>query len=184
MSDASTFLHLSAPWWTAIGIWVAAVGTVGAIWAALSIARRDNAVRVDICTTVGPAAGDPSIALERPHLWITVTNLGRRSFILQNIGWRSGLTIHPWVGLRGSIWAIQNLSASGGPKLPLKMNDGDLANWIIPLDQWLDSSVAKLIAKPHWLGLRTLRIEAYASTGDIASALVCKSLKEEIRAKL
>lgn len=39
-----------------------------------------------------------------------------------------------------------------------------------PPAQWLDDDIAKLIAKPHWLGLRTLRIRAHASTGDYGSA--------------
>jgi len=64
------------------------------------------------------------------------------------------------------------------------MQDGDVANWMIPLDEWLDDNIGKLIAKPHWLGLHTLRILAYASTGDTASSKVSQSLGETIRGKL
>ena len=84
----TTLLRLSAAWWEAIGTWVAAVGTVGAIWAALLISRRDNAVRIRVSATVGQIASNPVIPLERRHLWISVTNLGRRSFMLQTVGWR------------------------------------------------------------------------------------------------
>jgi hypothetical protein len=182
MTDTSTFLHLSAGWWEAIGTWVAAVGTVGAIWAALSIARRDNAVRINISATVGQVVGDPSVPFERRHLWITVTNLGRRPFMLQSIGWRSGLVFRRW-RILGSVYALQRVD-SKGPDLPLRMADGDVANWMIPLDEWLSNNAPKLIAKPHWLGLHTLRIAAYASTGDTASSKVSQSLSEKIRAKL
>ncbi len=74
------------------------------------------------------------------------------------------------------MYAVQNVMAPYGPNLPLKMQDGDVANWMIPLDEWLDDNLAKLIAEPHWLGLRTLRIFAYASTGDTASSKVSQSL--------
>jgi hypothetical protein len=154
-----------------------------AIWAALLIARRDNAVRIKAGATVGQIAGDPAIPLERRHLWISVTNLGRRTFMLQSIGWRSGL-LHPKWGFLSRVYAVQNVMAPHGPNQPLKIQDGDVANRMVPLDEWLGDSIAKLIAEPHWLGLRTLRILAYASTGDTASSKISQSLGERIRAKL
>lgn len=183
MSHSYTFINLSAAWWEAIGTWVAAVGTVGAIWTALSIARRDNAVRLKINVTVGQIVGDPLIPMQQRHLWITVTNLGRRPLMLQTISWRSGLLPAKWHFL-GRIYAVQNAMAPQGPNLPLKMEDGDVANWMIPLDHWLADDISKLIAKPHWLGIRTLRVMAYASTGDSVWAAPSPSLRESIRARL
>jgi hypothetical protein len=147
------------------------------------ISRRDNAVRIKVGATVGQIAGDPATPFQRLHLWITVTNLGRRTLMLQTVGWRSGLLHHKSPFLSRA-YAFQILQAPHGPNLPLKMQDGDVANWMIPLDQWLTDSVDKLVIKPRWLGLRTLRIQAYASTGAVVSNAVSKKLMEKIRAQL
>lgn len=41
----------------------------------------------------------------------------------------------------GRVYAVQNVGASSnGPNLPLKMNDGDVAHWRVPLDQWQDKN--------------------------------------------
>lgn len=175
-------MNLSAAWWEAIGTWVAAVGTVGAIWTALSIARRDNAIRLKINASVGQIVGNPLIPMQQRHLWITVTNLGRRPLILQTISWRSGLLPARWKFL-SRIYAVQNAIAPQGPNLPLRMQDGDVANWMIPLDHWLADDISKLIANPHWLGLHTLRIGAHTSTGESVFAAPAPSLRESIRKK-
>lgn len=177
-----TVWRLSAGWWEAIGTWLAAAGTVGAIWAQLLVSRRDNAVRLKVGATVGQIAFDPAIPLDRLHVWITVSNLGRRQLMLQSVAWRSGV-LHPRWGFLSRVYAAQNSGAPYGPNLPLKMQDGDVATWMIPLDEWLEHST-KLVAEPHSLGLRTLRIFAYASTGDFTSSNVSPSLREKIRLKL
>ena len=183
MLKTHEFLNLSASWWEAIGTWVAAVGTVGAIWTALSIARRDNSVRLKVNATIGQIFGNPMIPVQQRHLWITVTNLGRRSVLLQNISWRSGL-LHPRWRLLSRIYAVQNAMVPNGPNLPLKMEDGDIANWMVPLDEWLDHDISNLIAKPHWLGVRTLRVVAHVSTGDSVSSAVSRSLADSIYSQL
>lgn len=183
MLNTHEFLNLSASEWEAIGTWVAAVGTVSAVWTALSIARRDNSVRLKVNATIGQIFGHPEIPVQQRHLWITVTNLGRRPFLLQSISWRSGV-FHPRWRLLSRMHAVQNAMAPHGPNLPLKMEDGDIANWMIPLDTWLEDGTSKLIAKPHFLGVRTLRIVAHVSTGDSASSAVSQSLADSIHAKL
>lgn len=169
---------LSVAAWEAIGTWIASIGTVAAVGAAIWIARRDNSVRLKVFATVGQIAGSPVVPLERKHVWITVTNIGRRTVTLNTIGWRSGLLRYnsPWLAQE---YAVQVLGPPIGPQLPLKMLDGDSASWLIPLDAWLEN-VEKIIAKPHWLGLRTLNIQVFTSTGDVANRRISSNLREKI----
>jgi hypothetical protein len=169
---------LSIAAWEAIGTWIASIGTVGAVGAAIWIARRDNAVRLRVFATVGQIAGQPAIPLERKHVWITATNIGRRTVTVTTVGWRSGLLRYdsPWLARQ---YAMQQVGPLIGPQLPLKMQDGDSASWMIPLDEWLDG-VEKLIASPRWLGLRTMYVQAFSSTGDVVSVRVSSSLREKI----
>src|SRR6266478_3283046 len=150
---------ISVAAWEAIGTWIASIGTVGAVGAAIWIARRDNSVRLRIFATVGQVPADPAVPIERKHLWITATNIGRRTVTLNLVGWRTGLIHHriPWVGIKHG---VMNVGPPVGPKLPLKLADGDNASWVIPLDDWLDGSAAKLVPEPRWLRLRTIRVQA------------------------
>jgi len=83
-------LGISVAAWEAIGTWIASVGTVAAVGAAIWISRRDNAVRLRVFATIGQIAGKPEIPIERKHVWITVTNIGRRTVTINTLGWRSG----------------------------------------------------------------------------------------------
>src|SRR6185437_4686406 len=57
---------------------------------------------------------------------------------------------------------------SRGPKLPLKMEDGASASWMLPIDSWKESNKEKsLVPRPYWLTRRSIRIErAQAAVED------------------
>jgi hypothetical protein len=182
MSGHEHMRGLSVEAWEAIGTWIASIGTVVAIAVTVWIARRDNAVRLRVFASVGQIAGSPTIPLERKHVWITVTNIGRRTVTVNTVGWRSGLFHYssPWFGRQ---YAVQAVGPPIGPQLPLKMVDGDSASWLIPLDNWLEG-VERIVAKPRWLGLRTMYIQAFSSTGDVVSSHIASSLRKKIAEKI
>jgi hypothetical protein len=177
------WLGLSTAAWEAIGTWFAGIATLFTAIVALWIAQRGDAVRVKLVGTVAQILGNPKIPVERKHLLISVTNLGRHAVRLNTIGWRTGLLHYksPWLGRK---YAVQIVMPPDGPQLPLKLEHAENATWMIPLDDWIKENADRLVPKPYWLGLATLRIQASMSTGETITAKLAASVVEDIKRRL
>jgi hypothetical protein len=165
--------------------WLTAIGTIGAVWAALHLANRDNTLRLRAFATVGLIVGGPnpaSTVAEAPrYVWIHVTNAGRRTAYLTNIGWRSGAVRQgvPWVGYRHF---VQSYLPGSGPQLPLKLEDGQTAQWWLPLDEWMDNNSASMSKSPAWLHMRTTCLQVFTSAGPTLTVKIGSSLRDKMTA--
>jgi len=164
--------------WDVVGNWAAAASTFLAVLATIYFARRDNTIRMQITAVIGIVVGDPHVSHKEKHLWITVTNLGRREVTVTNVGWRSGLFHHklPNAGRRYAVQVLPNQ-----PALPAKLADGEQLSWMIPMNTWLENGPQRLIAWPYMFFLRTLYIRAYSSTGEVTSQKIGSDIRKEIK---
>src|SRR5882724_6280031 len=60
--------------WDAAGNWASAIGTVAAVFAAIWIAQRDNAIRLRVSAVVGQIIGDPEIPDDQDAMIISALN--------------------------------------------------------------------------------------------------------------
>jgi len=163
-----------------LGTWIAGLATVAAVVVSLYLARRDSQIRLQVTATVGKVFGDPSVSHETEHLWILVTNVGRRGATLNSIGWRTGI-LHPklpWIGRR---YALQGADFPGSTRLPAKLGDGDSASFMIPLEDWAIRVGPDLIRKPRSLMSHLVFVQAHTSTNDTFSRRIAPSLRKSIQ---
>ncbi len=163
--------------------WLTAIGTIGAVWAALHLANRDNTVRLQAFVSIGLILGGPnpptSAATAPRYVWINVTNAGRRTAYLTNIGWRSGVVRQgvPWVGYRHF---VQSYLPGSGPQLPLKLEDGQSAQWFLPLDDWMNNNAASMSKPPAWLHMRTTYLQVFTSAGPPHTVKIGRALRDKM----
>lgn len=180
------FLGLPQEQWQLINSfaeWFSAVGTVAAVIVSLYLARQDQRVRLRITATIGNIFGDPTVDVKVDHLWITVTNVGRRTAVLNSVAWRVGF-LPAKLSRFGRKYAIQNFDLPNCTRLPAKLEDGDSASFMIPLDRWLGYFAGDMFPRPHWLSLYFVTALAFASTGKAASVRVSGSLRKALKEAL
>jgi hypothetical protein len=188
MSDAYEFLGLPQSQWQFINTfadWVSAVGTVAAVWVSLWLARGATRPKGRVSANVMLLAGDGELS---PHfLEISVGNVGDRPFTVTGVGWRVGLPF-------ARRYAYQK--TDGAPdyapsdSLPLELQIGRRASWRIDLERvykrdntiWAQSFASMFLSKWPAVGLWTLRVQAFTSTGHVftskPSSDVIKKLRE------
>jgi hypothetical protein len=163
--------------------WLTAIGTIGAVWAALHLANRDNTVRLRVFVTVGLMVGGnnpPKSVEEAPrYVWIHVTNIGRRAAYVTNVGWRSGLMHQrwPWLGYRHF---VQMYLPGSGPGWPLKLEDGQTAQWWLPLERWMRDNAASMSKPPAILHVRTTHVQIFTSAGPPVTVRISRSLLDKM----
>jgi hypothetical protein len=120
-----------------LGTWVAAMGSIGAAVVALYLANRSGAQRlkpnVTVVLRLTPAI--PTLQIEArtdTFLRFDVVNSGDRPVRITQLGWQSGL----WK----KIQCVQKVSGvSGNSSLPVDLEHGQSASWLIPLEDSDDS---------------------------------------------
>ena len=172
----------SPTWWNLLellGVWVAAGATFFAARTALRIANREH--QVSLVVSAEPSKIFQEGKLVEDVLAIKVTNVGRRPATITSLYWTlSRLTKH-------HLW--QNTTDIRSVSLPKRLGDGDMANFVISIDQpygnWYES-FSKGIFRDHWIGrrfldLRCLSLHVSTSTGETFSKPASKALKSELR---
>lgn len=170
MPDKETwkFINTFAPW-------LSAIGTLAAVATSLWLAQRDRRIRLAVRASLriqfmrggGPGHGDRFVS-------VNVINRGRRTANVSGIGWRLGL-----VNRREFL-----VPDYQGSTLPAKLEDGDEAAFLFPLDQF---AIGLLAALPRRAlmplpGLRLVSMQAIVSTtvGVTFYAGITKDLRREL----
>ena len=172
------FINTFAPW-------LSAIGTLAAVIVSLYFARRDKKIRLDI------SAGHRLIAIPgqvvRPEhkdwLVIKVTNIGHREAQITNIGWTVG-----FFKKHGSI-QVNFDTPAGQPgmssPIPVRLKDGEEATYFISLNQsdWINTFFDEYLQLHPKLRIRSARVLAFTSVGNVFKSRIEKGLREKILEK-
>lgn len=115
-----------------LGTWVSAFGSIAAAVVALYLANRAGAqkVRINVATVITFTAGHPLFQPEdetKRFLRFEVVNTGDRPVRITNLGWRTGFF--------RKFHCVQMIPAVvGNSAMPVSLDHGELASWLIPLD--------------------------------------------------
>ena len=169
------FINTFAPW-------LSAIGTLAAVIVSLYFARRDKKIRLDI------SAGHRLIAIPgqvvRPErkdwLVIKVTNIGHREAQITNIGWTVG-----FFKKHGAIQMTFDNAGMSSP-IPVRLKDGEEAKYYIPLNQsdWIKTFFDEYLQLRPKLRIRSARVLAFTSVGNVFKSRIEKGLREKILEKI
>jgi hypothetical protein len=164
--DTWKFINTFAPWFSAIG-------TLSAVSVSLFLARSEKPIKFEIL------AGhriiiQPGTGRNYPeYLLISAINTGHRIATITNVGWEVGL-----FRKRHAIQVVHKDIYSSG--LPAKIDDGEEARWMIPLDldrNWIESfSKDFLMPYPRW-NLFWMKLQIHTSVGKTFKRRIEKSLR-------
>lgn len=174
MPDRETlrFINSFAPWFSALG-------TISAVVTALYLAQRDRRVnlraraslRVQFIVGGGPGHGERFVS-------INVSNRGRRPATITGLGFR----------IRGVQRGELLPSSPMGSKIPIKLEDGDEAAYLYPLDVFCGGLFQAMPAEAFRpfpaLRLRTAQAIVATSVGRAFYATFSKDLQRELLARI
>ncbi|MBK4736325.1 hypothetical protein [Noviherbaspirillum pedocola] len=146
--------------------WVSAFATTAAVIVSLYLARKagrpraKNLVGHRVVITPGDTGKPPEIIVFK------IVNTGDRPIRITSIGWR--------VGLRKKRYAVQMYEAHGSSPMPIELEHGQEAQWVVPLDQreqgWLEYFAQGMLRPNLWLSSWTLGAQFLTSVGEILMA--------------
>jgi hypothetical protein len=164
-----------------IGTWVSGIGTLTAAGLALYLANRANsqraAFKVQLVHLVSSA---PMPDRGKPFVQFLIVNTGERPLTVEQIGWRAGR-------FRNVRIAIQTLSGvTGDSPLPVTLEHGQTARWLIRLDEkypsaWERELIKAVFDDPGRMRLSTLRGVAYTTIGTRFVATPAKGIIRRLR---
>ena len=140
-----------------IGIWFAGIGTFAAAGVALWLASRSKRVKLRIFVGIRLLLGHGN---SEECLVFSITNIGERPVIINNIGWRVGKS-------RNRKDAIQTLSHSSQDRIPKKIEYGENATFMINFTEnpnWAADFVEKVILSEP---VKSIRAIVFTSVGHI-----------------
>ena len=161
------FFNSFAPWFSAIG-------SLSAVILALYLSRQDKRVRLDVSVghrvLITPGLNEP-----RPdYLAIKIVNIGHREVQISNLTWKTGVFKKSYgVQLIGK-------DVLSSP-LPVRLKDGEEANYFVELDQnddWINKFIQDYLPNFPSLRLRFIRFRVHTSIGKYFSSKLEKSFKE------
>lgn len=170
MPDQETwrFINTFAPW-------LSALGTLAAVATALYLAYHDRRINLAVRASLriqfirggGPGHGDRFVS-------VNVINRGRRRATVSGIGWRLGL-------LKQREFLVPDYR---GPTIPAKLEDGDEAAFLFPLDQFasglLDALPRKALIPLPGIRLASMRAIVATTAGRAFYATITRDLRQEL----
>jgi hypothetical protein len=156
--------------------WIAAIGTVAAVWVSLHLANRVSRFKAKF--SVGHRLViQPGVPDTPEYVVFRIVNTGERSLRITQIGWK--------VGLFRKRYAMQLYDEIQSSRLPVDLAYGQEAQWLVPLaareEPWLQY-FAKGMLLPHLTtSLLTLRAHAMTSVGHIFEARPEQDLIDQLR---
>ncbi|MDO8387383.1 MAG: hypothetical protein Q7T13_13420 [Polaromonas sp.] len=176
-----SFLGLSKEQWDFINSfsnWFAAIGTLAAVFVSLWLAARASRIRTSasvghrLIMEPGAKGKPPEVVVFR------LVNTGDRIVRITGIGWKIGFR-------RWQRNALQMHDPSQSSPLPVELNHGQEASWVVPLDAreegWLESFSSKMLM-PNWrFSTRFLRAQFFTSVGEVITVVPEASLLHRIR---
>lgn len=166
------FINTFAPW-------LAGIGALLAVIISLYLARRDQIIRLRVSAGVSWVfiKSLQGVNNEPDVIDIRVSNLGRRSVLVNGLGWQVGC-------LKKKQFWQERPQTPNSSELPIKLHDGDEAFYLIPLqdfdNNFLNQYRLKIFKKPFFLRIRTIRIVALTSVGKRFSSRINRNLKDHI----
>ncbi len=149
-----TFINSFAPW-------LAGIGSILAVIGALYLARRNDEIRLKMKATVGTVFGyipnKPPYEEEVVH--ISITNLGRRTAIVDKVYFKCGFFKKQYMILMPS-------AHSQSSRIPTRLNDGGAASYIYNLNDFDPNftSMATMYLNGFPLWLKALSLKACVHT--------------------
>lgn len=158
--------------WGSVADWVSGIGSLSAVITALYLANASQKVRLrGYCGhRIVVGGGEPKKEL----VAISVTNIGNRSTVINNIGIRVGL-----FKKRYAIIAVVRDQYSDG--IPKPLSDGEQAHWGIPLDErrsWI-SDLCKDVVSSR-IDVETMCIQIHTTNGGTTNIRPEKPLRKMI----
>ncbi len=159
--------------WGSLADWVSGLGSLAAVVTALYLSK--NAQRIKLTGYCGirliVGTGGPMQEL----FYVSITNVGRRTAVINNIGLRVGL-----FKKRYAIITVVKDKYSDG--VPISLADGQVANWSIPLDvdkKWINELVSDgCVASQS--DAKSLRVTVHTTHGAVKIIKPEPKLVEEI----
>jgi len=177
-------LETNSIWWDVLelfGIWAAAAATFYAARTALKISMQKDRLNLKVSLSqmlqVTPGSETPPMSF----LQISVTNLGRRKAEITSIYWTLSKPS------KYQYW--QNTSDTRSSSLPTKLEDGDVATFMIDEDQpygnWYGAFGKTIFAKKSFIRreIDLIFLKCWVSTtlGESFNAKAPRKLKLKIR---
>ena len=158
--------------------WLAATGTISAVVVSLYLARTDRRLRLDVSAGLRLMISQGDEPPFPEYLSIRVVNVGRRDAQITAIGWKAGIFSRQQ--------AIQTTNPEDrlSSPLPVRLRDGEEANYLIPLSEeadWLNSFAAKMIGH-SWISVRVyfVKLQIFTSAGNKFQSRIEKGLRERL----
>lgn len=141
-----------------VGIWLAAFATVAAVVVSLYLSNRSEKVKLRVTIGIRIMLEGRPLSNRGEHVWVGITNRGRRDAVVSSIGWSIGK------GKSKEYCLIREWSV-GSSNIPVRLPHGDSANFLISLKEvdWIND-FAKKFCKQH--SIKTLRCLIGTSVGD------------------
>ena len=170
--------------WGSVANWVSGIGSLTASCVALFVAERNRQISLSgyVGKRVLIGGGFPKTNV----LSISVTNLGTRAAKITNVGFQCGRgkgkrVAIVSVGIRDPKfhWVITD-------SIPKTLNDGESANWQIPLNEsenWIDDLVDNQFVR-SWLDVETLRFSVHTSHGKTKYIQPERSVREQLHDRI
>lgn len=180
--------------WNAVGTWIASIGTVTAVWHALHMARKAEAIKVRMVVDFMDRKDINGTTIKPVLFGFIITNLDSRSVTIGYVGWSIGI----WKNNKR--FRKQPLSNQQCPK---EITYGKSAAFLISFDDWKnnlaishDGKRDKLTTSSNnWTGdftpdfikdtsdrnLKTLRAFIDTSVGERIELVPEKELLEKFR---
>lgn len=153
--------------------WPAAIGTVGAVIVALYLARRDESIRLRVRCGIHTLLQEGNPDHGKEFLSLQITNVGRRPATVNSVGWETGWGKRQWpvkrLRLQSYYWIPPRNAYS--QQLPTTLTDGQTAFLMSAVEEYkahnIDYPMAALQGWWRWLVMRSVKVYALTSTGDV-----------------
>jgi hypothetical protein len=163
--------------WGSVADWVSGIGSLSAGIIALYLAKANTRIRLrgycGMRVIIGQGIGPKQL------ISISVTNVGTRSTVVNNITMRVGRFRRK----RFAVITVVKDAYSVG--VPFTLADGQEGYWRIPLDEnktWLKDLCKGFVNSPS--DVQTLRFSVHTNHGDVLILKPEENLKSEILALL
>lgn len=160
--------------WGSVADWVSGLGSFAAVVVALYLSNA--AQRIYLRGNVGLRLVISNGMPEQKILVFSVTNIGSRATVVNNLAMR--------VGLFKKRYAIITTGRDfGSSSMPAPLTDGEVANWHIPIDKektWLIDLCKNFVRSKF--DVHTLRFEIHTTNGGHLKLKPEPALKEELLA--
>ena len=178
MSTAHLCIPDKISLFSAIGSWIAALGTLCAVAVSIYLARIGRIIKIRV------SAGHRVLASGVQRIdccVIRAVNTGFRKVTITGTGWKVGF-------LRKQFYETCPFFLSISSPMPITLADAEEAAWHVPFlstdghPNWIDDFSEKTLGKCQFpkMRVRTLRIFVYTSVGKVFMAPIEKSLSDRL----